>query len=246
MRVIVLGSGGSAESANRSCSSYFVDRRLVIDAGPGSYKNFLKIGGDPLKVSSILITHLHGDHFFDVGAFIWGMSYLGRTESLTLVGPKGVKEAVSSMLSNAHTPKTFMRFEVEYIEIKPGEKLTLNGFNVETAPGKHSVEDIAYRIGGFCYTGDTSPSEEIASLCKNASALFHEATGLSKDEAYLNSVGHSSARQAAEVAVKAKAKKLFLTHFPPALSNKTNKLKAEALKVFKESYIAKDFLEVQA
>ena len=121
MKIVVLGSGGSAESANRACSSYLIDSSIIMDAGPGSYKNLLKYGGNPLKIKYFLITHLHGDHFFDIGAFLWGMSYYGRTEPVTVIGPKGVKEAFDSLIQHANTPKTFMRFDVKYRELNLGK-----------------------------------------------------------------------------------------------------------------------------
>ncbi len=245
MKVVVLGSGGSVESANRACSSYLINSNMVIDVGPGSYRNFLRYGGNPLKVRYFFITHLHGDHFFDIGAFLWGMSYLGRVEPVAVIGPKGVKESFESLIRNANTPKTFMKFDVEYQEIDPGERIKVEDFEVNTEKGEHTITDIAYRIGPLCYTGDTAPSERIVDLCKKASLLIHDSSGLSENEDYLNKVGHSSGRQAATEALQAKAKKLLLTHITPALSNQTAKLKAEALKVFKETFIAKDLFETE-
>jgi len=245
MKIVVLGSGGSAESANRACSSYLVNSEIVIDAGPGSYKNFLRYGGNPLKIKYFLISHLHGDHFFDIGAFFWGMSYQGRTEPVTVIGPKGVKEAFDSLIKFANTPKTFMRFDVQYTEIEPGKNLKLDSLKLSTESGKHSVQDIAYRVGPLCYTGDTSPNESIVRLCKKASLLIHESSGFAENEEYLNSVGHSSARQAATEALQASVKKLLLTHIPPSISNYIAKMKAEAVKLFRETIIAKDLLELE-
>jgi len=245
MMVVVLGSGGSAESANRACSSYLVNSEIVIDAGPGSYKNFLKYGGNPLKIKYFLISHLHGDHFFDIGAFLWGMSYYGRTEPITIIGPKGIKQAFDSLIKFANTPKTFMRFDVQYIEIEPGENLKLESLKLSTENGKHTVQDIAYRVDSLCYTGDTSPNENIVELCKKASLLIHESSGIAENEEYLNSVGHSSARQAATEALQANARKLLLTHIPPLVSNHTAKMKSEATKIFKETVVAKDLLELE-
>jgi ribonuclease Z len=245
LKVVVLGSSGSAQSRNRACSSYLIDSRIVLDAGPGSFGNLLRYGANPLRITHVLITHMHGDHFFDLGSLVWGMSYLGRTDPLNVVGPPGIERALRGMLEFANTPRTFMRFDLKFTEIEPGESLELEGYGkVRTAPGKHSVADVAYRIGGLCYTGDTAPSDQIAKLCRGAELLIHEATGLSENEEYLNSVGHSSARQAAEIAVKSGTRRLLLTHIPPALSDKTGRLRSEARKVFRESYVARDLMEI--
>ena len=63
------------------------------------------------------------------------------------------------------------------------------------------------------YSGDTAPSEEIRRLAHRATVLIHEATVNRVLEAEANEWGHSSARQAAELANAAEVSTLFLTHF---------------------------------
>ncbi len=245
MKLTVLGSGGSSQTVDRSCSSFLIDNRILIDAGPGSYRNLLKAGADPLEIKALLLSHLHGDHFFDIGALIWGMSYMQRTEPLTVIGPSGTSSMVKGMLSIANTPSLFMKFSLQFIEIKPGNEFTVQGINVVTGPGKHVIEDVAYRIGDICYTGDTSPSDSIVKLATGSSLLIHEASGLAENEDLLQTVGHSSSRQAAQIASSAKVKRLLLSHITPAISNRADELINQARAVFSEVEIAEDLLSIK-
>jgi ribonuclease Z len=92
------------------------------------------------------------------------------------------------------------------------------------------------------YSGDTKPCEAVIENAKNADVLIHDACLDSSLEAKAAAYGHSTARQAAEVAKKAKAKILFLIHHSPRYGDLTI-LEDEAKKVFKMSFAAIDFLE---
>lgn len=242
MKLTVLGSGGSTQTVKRACASYLLDGKILIDVGPGSYRNLLKAGVDPLQLRALFLSHLHGDHFFDIGSLIWGMSYMQREEPFTIVGPAGTSDMVKNMLIEANTPSSFMKFGLEFIEIKPGDRFAIQGITVLTAPGKHVIEDVAYRIGDICYTGDTAPSDYIVNLATESKLLIHEASGLAENEGVLNVVGHSSSRQAGQIASMAKVEKLLLSHITPAVSNKENELVNQAKSEFSEIEIAEDLL----
>jgi len=55
---------------------------------------------------------------------------------------------------------------------------------------------------------------------------------------------HLTSKQAAQIAKKAKAKKLILTHFSQRYKNLEELLK-EAKKVFKNTELAKDFMKIE-
>ncbi len=92
------------------------------------------------------------------------------------------------------------------------------------------------------YSGDTSPSEDVVKLAHHATVLIHEATAAQEIEAEANEWGHSSARQAAEVANAAEVGALFLTHFS-ARYKELEPLENEARVVFPGSRAARDLLD---
>lgn len=94
------------------------------------------------------------------------------------------------------------------------------------------------------YSGDTAPSEDIRRLADRATLLIHEATASHEIEEEANKWGHSSARQAAELARSAGVKVLYMTHFSSRYKE-LEPLETEARIVFPGSSAARDLLDYQ-
>ncbi len=92
------------------------------------------------------------------------------------------------------------------------------------------------------YTGDTLPSEALIAFAKDCDVLVHDATVDGSLEERGNEYGHSSSRQAAEVAKRCGARKLFLTHVSPRYED-TSPLLEDATPIFEHTEVAEDFLE---
>jgi ribonuclease Z len=89
-------------------------------------------------------------------------------------------------------------------------------------------------------SGDTRPYEKLVDFAKNADVLVHDATFDSQLEETAIEYGHSTAKQAAEIAKKANVEKLFLTHISPRYID-AGPLENEAKEIFKNSIVPKDF-----
>ncbi|MHB8559826.1 MAG: ribonuclease Z [Thermoplasmataceae archaeon] len=92
------------------------------------------------------------------------------------------------------------------------------------------------------YTGDTRPMENMAEFAKDADVFIHDTTTDSTLEPKVNEFGHSSSRQAAEIALKAEVKRLYLFHYSPRVE-RTDILVEEARAIFPESYASKEMME---
>lgn len=94
------------------------------------------------------------------------------------------------------------------------------------------------------YTGDTRPMDTMSEFAYGADVFIHDTTTDSSFEPKVNEFGHSSSRQAAEIAKKAEVKKLFLYHFSPRIE-KPEVLLNEAKAIFEETYLSRELLEVE-
>jgi ribonuclease Z len=92
------------------------------------------------------------------------------------------------------------------------------------------------------YSGDTAPSDDVRRLAHRATLLIHESTTGQELEAEANEWGHSSARQAADLARSAEVGALFLTHFS-ARYKELEPLESEARVVFPGAFVARDLLD---
>ena len=92
------------------------------------------------------------------------------------------------------------------------------------------------------YSGDTAPFDEFVNFAQNADVLIHEATADSSLEDKANQYGHSSARQAANIAKRAKVQNLILVHISPRYRD-PQIIEKEAKSVFQNVRVANDFEE---
>lgn len=95
----------------------------------------------------------------------------------------------------------------------------------------------------YAYCSDTSPAQKIIPFIEGADCLYHEATYGNDYEAQARKRFHSTARQAAEVALKANVKKLIIGHYSSRYPD-NNILLEEAKEVFPNTILSDEGLKV--
>ena len=94
------------------------------------------------------------------------------------------------------------------------------------------------------FTGDTRPSASVIDAAKGADLLIHEATFGEEEKERAKETGHSTAQEAAQVALAAGVKRLVLCHVSARYSISAEELVKEAKAVFGNVSVAKDGMEV--
>ena len=122
----------------------------------------------------------------------------------------------------------------EAVELPDGRKVVPEGIVSEKRRGRIVV-----------FTGDTRPCAAVVDAAQAADLLIHEATFGEEEKERAKETGHSTAREAAQVALAAKARRLVLSHVSARYSISADELVKEAREVFKETVVAKDGMTIE-
>jgi ribonuclease Z len=126
-------------------------------------------------------------------------------------------------------PKFSRLHEGESVELEDGTVVKPEQVVGPPRPGRRVV-----------YTGDTRPTGATVEAATDADLLIHEATFATDRAERAGMTGHSTARQAAELANRAGAKQLSLTHISSRYAGDASQLEAEAREVFEDAFVAED------
>ena len=122
----------------------------------------------------------------------------------------------------------------ETVGLPDGRSVTADGIVGPKRPGRVIV-----------FTGDTRPCAAVVDAAQGADLLIHEATFGEEEKERAKETGHSTAREAAQVALAAKARRLVLSHVSARYSISADELVKEAREVFRETTVAKDGMTVE-
>jgi len=122
----------------------------------------------------------------------------------------------------------------DYQNLKNGKDFVKE--NGDIIPNKELTTDPNKPLS-YAFCSDTMYKPDIVPIIKNVDLLYHEATFLKDREHLCETTMHSTAEQAAKIALQADAKQLILGHFSARYDDLTL-FKKEAMTIFNNTVLA--------
>ncbi|HVV42836.1 MAG TPA: MBL fold metallo-hydrolase [Nitrobacter sp.] len=187
MQVHFIGCGDAFGSGGRFNTCFHVTgerTNLLIDCGASSLVALKRDHVDLDKIGLILISHFHGDHFAGLPFFILNAQFSHRQAPLTIAGPPGLRMRLTQVMEALfeNSSKTQQRFEINLVELRPGEATTFGAATVtpfEVVHGTGGGPFHAYRIESegriVTYSADTEWTETLVPAARHADLFICEA-----------------------------------------------------------------------
>ena len=221
LRLRVVGSSPSVPRPDRACSCHLLRTRrtsVLFDLGTGGLSK-LRDHMDYTDIDAVVISHMHADHFIDLVPLRYGLKYgpLTRADRLPVWLPPGGEEMLRALCATfaKESDHDFLDEVYDIHEYDPAGHLEIGDLTLTFAKTVHYIDCYAMRAetrgASVCYSADTAPSEAVEELARGCSLFLCEAAlGLSTEEGMR---GHLSAIEAGEMAQRAGARRLLLTHY---------------------------------
>src|SRR3954468_17537837 len=143
--LVFFGTSGSVPTAQRAPSALLLRRggeRLLFDCGEGTQRQLLRSAVGLPELPEVFVSHFHADHYLGLPGMLKTFSLRGRELPLSIYGPPGLRELFGALR------RIFGRltFDVELVELDPGETLERGEYALETFPVDHGVSAVGYAL----------------------------------------------------------------------------------------------------
>jgi ribonuclease BN (tRNA processing enzyme) len=233
--------GSSLPTSNLICLNGL---RIVVDCGLGVTKGLIDQGMQLRDLSLIFISHLHSDHYLELGPLLHTAWTAGLKTHVDIYGPAGLdvywngflaamKADIDLRIEDEGRPD--LRDLVALHTIDAGPVMERSGIAISAIRTAHPplVDTFALSFQTetkhVVFSGDTAPIAALEDFARGADLLIHEAMLEAALPALMARIGngsdklmahwlrsHTFAHDAAKTASKAGVKRLALSHLIPS------------------------------
>lgn len=146
MEVTFLGTSGAVPTAQRNPSAILLRRegdRLLFDVGEGTQRQMMRFSTG-FDVSTIFLTHLHGDHVLGLPGLLQTLEFNERTAPLHIYTPSGTTGDIETLLAATGTTPGY---RVQIHDAPPGETVVeRDEYVVRSFETDHRTRSVGYAL----------------------------------------------------------------------------------------------------
>src|SRR5437588_451008 len=142
LSVFFAGTAGSLPTPRRGLPAVLVRRggdRILFDCGEGTQRQLVSSVG-LTELTEVFLTHFHADHWLGLPGLLKTFDLRARERPLAIYGPPGLRELMALALRAAGR----VRFELELVELAPGDVLERDGYKIAPVPVAHRAAAFGY------------------------------------------------------------------------------------------------------
>ena len=144
LSIFFAGTAGSIPTARRGLPALLLRRggdRVLFDCGEGTQRQLVSSVG-LAELTEVFLTHFHADHWLGLPGLLKTFDLRGRERPLGIHGPKGLQTLIALALRTAGG----VRFELDLVELEPGDVLGRDGYKIAAIPVAHRGSALGYVI----------------------------------------------------------------------------------------------------
>ncbi|MEM6642502.1 MAG: MBL fold metallo-hydrolase [Bacteroidota bacterium] len=226
MLLKVLGCGdafGNGERYNTAFLLTHEEEHVLLDCGTSTLFRLKEEGVELEKISTIVLSHFHGDHFGGVPFFLIASLFeQERKNPLRIIGPPGVQERVLALQEIMYpgTAKELETLSIDFIEYDERRTLEVGEISLQAYAVKHSLQSRphGYKLNWgekiVSFSGDTAMCENLFELANEADLFICECNFL-----WGENFGHLSYQELFQVKDRLSCKQLYLSHMNDEVLN---------------------------
>ncbi len=185
MKIELVGTGSIWSTSNSACT--IINDKVLVDVPNGICKALIKSGHNLQDIDGCIITHLHGDHYFDLPFLLkLQLNTLEKREEqrekeFFIVGVKGIEEEIKNLVELAfkdNYERMLKKLKLKFIECEELKDFELfSDMKITSISVEHSDKYISYgylvvndglSIG---FTGDSKICDGVYELLEKSDIL---------------------------------------------------------------------------
>ena len=222
-----LGSGGRFQACIQVQSG---GTNALIDCGTSSLIAMKRYGVDPSEIDTVVVSHLHGDHFGGLPFLILDGQFSRRTRPLLIAGPPGIEKRVRQAQEALFpgSSKVVQKFDITFSALEDRSPAAIGSLTVTPFTVVHASGAPAFALRIRCddktiaYSGDTEWTDALVEVASGSDLFICEAYFFDKQVRfhldYQTLMSHRS---------ELDTKRLVLTHLGPDMLAHVDDIDAE-------------------